>query len=325
MYIVIDDADPNFMEKFRLTCLNDPTMQALYTNEIEWADVPDNEPPFETDHWREYLLQSKLAEWQEPTAGRRVRSVPSSPVHRSAVVPSYSVPSSPVHRSFGSAHSAFGPAPLSIASCNDPVQQVTPPSTPVFSAIPKRHPRLLEAIREVDSASHTPDRTRTPSPMPKLPAATAPPPVQGAWKARQELNTILRAAPILSSAAKSTLNKAAEPSLSKTLEPTLNKAAEPSLSKAAKPTLNKTFDPDSEKRTVFLKDLPLNTSIQDIHTAVRRPHGKLASVTCILHARDPTMNVHLRFERWPAAKSAVKFGVALHEKTYPAEYSTIQT
>ena len=298
MYSVTDDNEPDFMEKFRLRCLNDPTMQAIYTNEIDWADVPANEPPFETDDWQEYLLQSKLSEWQEAPRSRTVRSVPSSPVHRSSA-PVYSVPSSPLHRSFGSATTAFRfptPAPLSIPASNQPV---APPATPVFSAIPKRHPRLLEAIREVDSASHTPDRTRTPSPppMPKLPAvavkksvpaATAPPPVQGVWKARQELQTILQAAPILSSA----------------VEP---------------------LEPDSKKRTVFLKDLPLDTTIQDIHTAVRRPHGKLASVSCILHSHDPTMNVHLRFERWPAAKSAVKFGVVLHGKTYPAEYSTIQT
>lgn len=294
MYSITDDNDPDFMEKFRLRCLNDPTMQALYTDAIDWADVPDHEPPFETDNWQEYLLQRKLSEWQEEPSSRRVRSVPSSPVHRSATIPAYSVPSSPLHRSFSSVTSAFGfptPAPLTIPACNQPVP---PPATPVFSAIPKRHPRLLEAIREVDSASHTPDRTRTPSPMPKLPAVavktavptiTHPPPIQGVWKERQQLQTILQAAPILS----------------------------------------KTADPNPEKRTVFLKDLPLDTTIQDIHMAVRRPHGKLASVSCILHSHAPTMNVHLRFERWPAAKSAVKFGVVLHGKTYPAEYSTIQT
>lgn len=304
MYSVTDDNDPDFTEKFRLRCLNDATMQALYRNELQWCDVPENEPPLETDNWREYLLQSTLTEWQETPSSRTVRSVPSSPIHRSTPIksPAYSVPSSPLHRSF----KPYSFPPLDTATpsrVSEPAKQVTPPPTPVFSAIPKRHPRLLEAIREVDSASHTPDRTRTPSPPPmqKLPAAAAPPPIQGAWKERQQLQTILQAAPILSSAAK------------------------PILSEALEPTLNKAIDPNPEKRTVFLKDLPLDTTIQDIHTAVRRPHGKLASVACILHSRDPTMNVHLRFERWPAAKSAVKFGVALHGKTYPAEYSTIQS
>lgn len=69
---------------------------------------------------------------------------------------------------------------------------ITLPPTAVSSihhrSVKRFAPRILDAIREVDSAAGTPERTPSPAP-----------PLKGAWANRAQLKTLVDAAPILSS------------------------------------------------------------------------------------------------------------------------------
>jgi hypothetical protein len=258
-------------------------MQALYRDEIAWGDVPDHEPPFETDHWQEYLIQKELLSLHQSVRAIS-RSVPSSPVCRTSVG-TRSVPSSPLHRA------EPWSLPLKLTLPTTESTPIPPPATPVYQPIPKRHPSLLDAIREVDSASHTPERTRTPSPPPmKLPRGlktglmkTEIPPLietpvelKGAWKERQLMKTMIEAAPVLSSAV-------------------------------------------PPQKTVFLRALHKDTTIREI-VAATASLGTLRSFTCVIHPRD-TVQTHLCFKSLSNAQSAVERGITIKDQFHHVEYS----
>lgn len=42
------------MDHFRKMCLDDPVMQALYREEISWADIPEDDSPLDLRGWSEY-------------------------------------------------------------------------------------------------------------------------------------------------------------------------------------------------------------------------------------------------------------------------------
>lgn len=66
------------MEHFQNMCLNDPVMQALYRNELSWADASEDTTPLELDAWQ---APPKNA-WAKPlalTGAKRTISPPESP------------------------------------------------------------------------------------------------------------------------------------------------------------------------------------------------------------------------------------------------------
>jgi hypothetical protein len=46
-------------------CLNDPIVQALYDNKLNWSDVPENDSPLQLDNYKSYL-SSKNAWLKRP-------------------------------------------------------------------------------------------------------------------------------------------------------------------------------------------------------------------------------------------------------------------
>lgn len=77
------------MEHFQAMCLNDPVMQALYRNELSWADASEDMTPLELDGWREYLVKGQqpptVNAWSKPlrlTGSKRAITPPESPVKK---------------------------------------------------------------------------------------------------------------------------------------------------------------------------------------------------------------------------------------------------
>lgn len=75
------------MEHFQSMCLKDPIMQAIYRNEISWADAAEDKTPLELDHWEEYLAktQQQANAWSRPlrlTGSKRTTTPPESPVKK---------------------------------------------------------------------------------------------------------------------------------------------------------------------------------------------------------------------------------------------------
>lgn len=62
-------------------CLNDPIMQAIYRDEISWADASEDNTPLEIDGWREYANQSRQLQnaWVKPPCIKRHLTPPNSP------------------------------------------------------------------------------------------------------------------------------------------------------------------------------------------------------------------------------------------------------
>ncbi len=50
----------SFSEQMRQMCLNDPTVQALYRNELNWCDIPEDDSPLELDNWKSYKSKSAI-------------------------------------------------------------------------------------------------------------------------------------------------------------------------------------------------------------------------------------------------------------------------
>lgn len=283
------------MEEFRLKCLKDPIMQALYRNEIKWSDVPDDDPPLELDDWKEDKARQEM--------DQLIAELERLPPLQSGRLPdSLSVPSSPIAPSVSlhswRKHSAPNTPRKKMAELRLDTESVAPPCTPIHRPLPplqlppplrlKRFaPKILDSIREVDSAPSTPPNERY-SPVPHgshgYPMPRAPSPIQGAWKHRAHVKEVISAAPILNQSVA-----------------------------AAAATVRWTVCLQKNKKEVD-RSLP---PIESIRGAATRQYGK---VTHLLLSRRGDV-AFLRFANEADAARAVQKGLTLRHYHYTVEYS----
>lgn len=307
------------METLRLQCMHDPIMQAIYRNEILWADVPDDDPPLELDGWREYNARRNAEELAAALTSvttpiiTATTSVPSSPLNQHPRFAwSRSVPSTPRRRMILDETDFPSITPLTPCTPRTPASSPPSPSSATVSVVtvaPTAKPRtILDSIREVESASHTPDRTQSPPVVPSwrrsmrtpLPVTDSKPTMKAEPSLQQITDAVQSAVKKLRSDVPAVV----------TPKPIRGAWANPlratSLSPPRSPSLRSEHPTPSKRRTVMMR-----CATSDSEVMIRDRLKGCGSIDRIIRTGKGAI---ITFRTPAAAAAAVRFGLAAFSK-----------